>query len=609
MDIDVLIFGAQSVSTIASTRAVEQIRVKKQDSIWLKVFPVISESSVVVIKDTLRDDRFREASFPRFLCMSPLYYEDIVIGGITVSGPAPQPSFPIAKVELLTSFCRIVTEIINTEAQQHRRLEEKYSVALKRWPQNLGDTNRNLIASFQQVDGTISKLLSLIPDPHDAKHLAEGTMDNLSLSLGELNFRLDVISSIGSMLQELRDYAGNTIKDEYMPGAKKITFDKLIDSINTAVATFGCEENFHLSIDQTAEMLNVISTFSDSIVTIFRCLFSFFDQSRVILNALCVVLVDHADFRCAIEADASTILGQICFEFVANGSYVWSPSFATLWRENDGSHVDADCPSSFAEQFEWLRDVLIRMGGGMTAPMNDDEDKEKFRSCMSVSIWFPCVFDKKDLLVSKEILLNCNQNLPLMTSPLSPLLDASNFSFAPSDLALKRDEVECPTHHAVLVIDDSILVQKIFKRIFSTLNIECEVVSNGISGLELMKTRHFDIVFVDFIMPEQGGVSTIQMFSEWRMNKLYSGMFVAEANSLSSSDISSLDDPLLIVGMSGTYDAPLVQEGFRNGVRVFLMKPISKEKCKAIYDAKISGQLNSEFAGKRMSAVPDGETI
>ena len=99
------------------------------------------------------------------------------------------------------------------------------------------------------------------------------------------------------------------------------------------------------------------------------------------------------------------------------------------------------------------------------------------------------------------------------------------------------------------------------------------------------------------------------MFNEWRMNKLYSGMYVTDVDASDDADINSVDDPLLIVGISGTYDGPSVHEGFRNGVRVFLMKPVSMSKCKAIYDAKISGQLNTEYAGKKLSDIPDDDKV
>lgn len=609
--------GSDMIYTLASTIAKEFHQVKRSDSVWSKMFPVFSESTTVVVQDTFLDERFTGSPFVhgppyvRFMCISPLFYQDIVIGGVYLVGKQPQ-QFPLSKTETLASFCRIVTEIITCESVHQRNSDVRYHRALHSWPRSLSGVCNSLLSAFHRVDGTIFKLLALIPASEEEQDMADGTMEEFSLALGELNVRLDVVNSIGDMMQELVAYSEVTSNGPNIPGLKSTTFSDLIGNINTAVSSFGCEDNFDLSVDQTAKSINKISTFSSTIIAVFRCLFSFFDQSRVMLNVLCVVLVDQLDFQGAINSDVSTMSGQLCFEFVANGDYVYSTSFASLWSQEPSDRLidchEMDCPTCLSDQFDWLREVVVRMGGGMSVPTNNEEDKEKYKSCVSVSIWFPCMFEKEDLLRSKEILLNSAQSMPFKESPLSPVLEDSNCLIAPSDLMSIPEGVH-ETHHAVLVIDDSILVQKMFKKIFDNLGIDCEVASNGKSGLELMKSKHFDIVFVDFIMPEQGGVSTIQMFNEWRMNKLYSGMYVTDVDASDDADINSVDDPLLIVGISGTYDGPSVHEGFRNGVRVFLMKPVSMSKCKAIYDAKISGQLNTEYAGKKLSDIPDDDKV
>jgi CheY-like chemotaxis protein len=604
--------GQDTEYIMASNNVAPRItQTKRCESAWDKIFPLISDATTAIILDTLEDARFSDCLFVvgppylRSLVFCPLYYQDIVIGWLTLGDTSRKTSFSMAQIELLSSFGRIVTEIISCEAKQRRDHEIKFLEVLNSWPRNLSGSFESILSSFRGVDSNIYNVLALLSDYGDEKAATEQSLEGLSQSLAEMHVSLDVMSAVGMMMRDLMSYCEATALEVGSPsaGLKKAAFSQLITDINTAVEDFGCDQNFKLTIDPTAESLVTIKTFPDSIVSMFRCLFSFFDQSRIMLNTLCVVVVDQLDFRSCINSDCSSVSGQLCFEFVANGAFVPSSSFGALWgQETDEETTEGgeiDCPDLMAAQFAWLRGVILRLGGGMSSPTNTEEDRAKYNSCVSVSIWFPCFFEKAELIRSKEILLN--YSAPTVCS-LSPLREEAVFSIAPSDIS---PAVEAPPHHAVLVIDDSILVQKMFKRVFQSLGIECEVASNGFIGLALMKTRHFDIVFVDFIMPEQGGVSTIQMFSEWRMNKLYSGMFVTGADVQEMSEISSVDDPLLIVGMSGTYDHASVMDGFRNGIRVFLMKPVSRDKCKEIYDAKLGGLLRTEYAGRQLSDLPD----
>ena len=86
-------------------------------------------------------------------------------------------------------------------------------------------------------------------------------------------------------------------------------------------------------------------------------------------------------------------------------------------------------------------------------------------------------------------------------------------------------------------------------------------------------------------------------------------MFITGAGMQDISESSSFDDPLLIVGMSGSYDGPAIQEGFRNGMKVFLMKPVSREKCNRIYEAKIGGELNTEYGGRQLSDILENDVV
>lgn len=607
------------VYSVASVGPVVPPTLPRNESLFATCFSVTSDASTVVVLDTWNDPRLKcnhtvHGDLPfRFVCFSPLFYDNIVIGSVVLFDFAPKTSYPMKKVDLLESFGRITTEMIDCDAKRRLEAESKYLRVLCSWPSCLSEGYQEVTESFRGVDSALYRVLSVASQAENTESLITGPVESMSTSLSSMNVRLDVIKAVGGVLLEYimnREAIIGSDAGLADCGLKPIEFADLLYSMSAAVEDFGCHDNFKLTIDQTAESLHTISTFPNSVTGMLRCLFAFFDHSRIILNALCVVVIDQLDFRSGTLSATSTLSGQLCFEFVAIGTYIPSPSFAALWGYDlngcASETQEVDCLKSMTQQFEWLRDIIIRMGGGMSWPKVTESDREKYNSCASVSIWLPCLFQRADLINSKEILLSNPQSLAATKSLTSPILEDMNYSIAPSEL-IKQSSLEAK--HAVLVIDDSILVQKMFKKIFSSLGIACEVASSGITGLELMKSRRFGIVFVDFIMPGQGGVSTIRRFSEWRMNELYSGMFITGAGMQDAAESASFDDPLLIVGMSGSYDGPAIQEGFRNGIKIFLMKPVSREKCKRIYEAKIGGELDTEYAGRQLSDLQEGDLV
>jgi len=57
----------------------------------------------------------------------------------------------------------------------------------------------------------------------------------------------------------------------------------------------------------------------------------------------------------------------------------------------------------------------------------------------------------------------------------------------------------------VLVVDDYLAVRKTIKELVGSLGMVVTEVENGLKAQELLKTRKFDLVITDLVMPEMDG--------------------------------------------------------------------------------------------------------
>jgi CheY-like chemotaxis protein len=62
----------------------------------------------------------------------------------------------------------------------------------------------------------------------------------------------------------------------------------------------------------------------------------------------------------------------------------------------------------------------------------------------------------------------------------------------------------------VLIVDDDLFYQKIYKRKFELAGFEAEVAGDGEEGLDKMKTFKPELVFMDLVMPRMDGFEAIE---------------------------------------------------------------------------------------------------
>lgn len=135
----------------------------------------------------------------------------------------------------------------------------------------------------------------------------------------------------------------------------------------------------------------------------------------------------------------------------------------------------------------------------------------------------------------------------------------------------------------VLVVDDNAVNRKVFRNLLKETGIQITEAGGGAECLELVCENHYDLIFLDHMMPEMDGVETLHHIKEL-------------------SDFPCKETPIIVLtanAVSGAKEKYL-GEGFDN----FLSKPIVPEKLEEMIKRMLPKALLQEAAGEDAGGVP-----
>ena len=114
---------------------------------------------------------------------------------------------------------------------------------------------------------------------------------------------------------------------------------------------------------------------------------------------------------------------------------------------------------------------------------------------------------------------------------------------------------------SVVIVDDAQFTRTMLKKIMKKIDY-IEVVgeaSNGNEGIELYKSLKPDLVTMDLVMPEKGGIETIE-------------------------EIMNFDKNATIVAISALGQESLVLEAAKKGAKDFIVKPFKSEQITEVIE-------------------------
>lgn len=142
-----------------------------------------------------------------------------------------------------------------------------------------------------------------------------------------------------------------------------------------------------------------------------------------------------------------------------------------------------------------------------------------------------------------------------------------------------------PNAH-ILVVDDNAINRKVFKSLLKQTKVHIDEAESGMECLELVKQKHYDILFLDYMMPGLDGVETLHHMK-------------------TIGDYPCKDTPVIaltanaIVGAREMY----LKEGFDD----FLSKPIQPEKLEKMIKERLPEELL--VIGETIMENPEEETV
>ena len=104
---------------------------------------------------------------------------------------------------------------------------------------------------------------------------------------------------------------------------------------------------------------------------------------------------------------------------------------------------------------------------------------------------------------------------------ISDMLDIIKTSFPfIEDLTKSADLPEARTDISILIVEDNIMNQKVIGTMLKSLGYSFDIANDGYAGYLQAKTRKYDLIFMDLIMPEMDGFESSRKILEFDKSAL-----------------------------------------------------------------------------------------
>ncbi|MCM1190799.1 MAG: response regulator [Butyrivibrio sp.] len=125
----------------------------------------------------------------------------------------------------------------------------------------------------------------------------------------------------------------------------------------------------------------------------------------------------------------------------------------------------------------------------------------------------------------------------------------------------------------VLVVDDNGVNRKVFENLLRQTRVKITEADSGAKCLELTKQKHFDIIFLDHMMPEMDGVETLERLRKDTENPCSGVPVIA----LTANAVSGAREQYLECGFNDYLSKPIVSEKLERMLCSYLPEDLIRE--------------------------------
>jgi DNA-binding response OmpR family regulator len=90
-----------------------------------------------------------------------------------------------------------------------------------------------------------------------------------------------------------------------------------------------------------------------------------------------------------------------------------------------------------------------------------------------------------------------------------------------------------------LVVDDDVSIRLMLDKVLRRENFEVDVARDGIEALEKIRASHFDVIFLDLMMPRVDGKGVLRYLKSNLPDTLRSVIIMTAFNNVGGSDVDS----------------------------------------------------------------------
>ena len=108
-----------------------------------------------------------------------------------------------------------------------------------------------------------------------------------------------------------------------------------------------------------------------------------------------------------------------------------------------------------------------------------------------------------------------------------------------SDEANSEDAASDENHRKsrALVVDDDVSIRLMLDKVLRRENFEVDVARDGIEALEKIKSGHYDVIFLDLMMPRVDGIGVLRYLKSNLPDTLRSVIIMTAFNNVGGSDV------------------------------------------------------------------------
>lgn len=149
-----------------------------------------------------------------------------------------------------------------------------------------------------------------------------------------------------------------------------------------------------------------------------------------------------------------------------------------------------------------------------------------------------------------------------------------------------------PNAH-ILVVDDNPVNRRVLISLLKPTGIHVMEAGSGARCLDLIKQNHFDLIFLDHMMPGMDGMETLRRMKQLKEQQCSDTPVIA----LTANAVSGAKESYLAAGFDGFLAKPIISDKLENLIREFLPSELilKKEDAKLSVEQELSKTTNSEF--------------